>query len=81
MTGLSAVKAELRPSMSGAETSVSDDPPTPMPSDEPEAEFDPEIAEDDLYNQLVAGTTLPEPPRPINWNLLSSGDAEATGWR
>ncbi|WP_248700386.1 hypothetical protein [Microbacterium azadirachtae] len=25
----------------------------------------------------MAGTALPEPPRPINWNLLSSGDAEA----
>ncbi|KJL26490.1 hypothetical protein RL72_01014 [Microbacterium azadirachtae] len=58
-------------------TSVSEIPPPPTPSDEPEAEFDPEIEEDDLYDQLMAGTALPEPPRPINWNLLSSGDAEA----
>lgn len=55
-------------------TSVSDTPPPPY---EPEADFDPEIEEDDLYDQLMAGTALPEPPRPINWNLLSSGDAEA----
>ncbi len=58
-------------------TSVSDIPPLQVPDDEPEAEFDPEIEEDDLYDQLMAGTALPEPPRPINWNLLSSGDAEA----
>ncbi|WP_415853338.1 hypothetical protein [Sinomonas sp. G460-2] len=24
-----------------------------------------------------AGSTLPEPPHPINWNLLSAGEAEA----
>lgn len=57
---------------------MSDTPPPPTPSDkQSEAEFDPEIEEDDLYDQIMAGTALPEPPRPINWNLLSSGDAEA----
>lgn len=40
-------------------------------------DLDAEFEEDDLYDRLMAGTTLPEPPRPINWNLLSSGDAEA----
>lgn len=41
--------------------------------DDPEAE----VEEDDLYDRLMAGTSLPEPPHPVNWNLLSSGDAEA----
>ncbi|MCB1273807.1 MAG: hypothetical protein KDB25_05365 [Leucobacter sp.] len=40
-------------------------------------DLDAEIEDDDLYDLVMASTTLPEPPRPINWNLLSSGDAEA----
>lgn len=52
----------------------------PVPS-HPEADtdddLDAEFEEDDLYDRLMVGTTLPEPPRPINWNLLSSSDAEA----
>ena len=47
------------------------------PEVEPNDDLDAEFEEDDLYDRLMAGTTLPEPPRPINWNLLSSGDAEA----
>ncbi|GAB2562444.1 hypothetical protein [Leucobacter ruminantium] len=39
--------------------------------------LDAELEEDDLYDLVMASTVLPEPPRPINWNLLSSGDAEA----
>ncbi|WP_053382632.1 hypothetical protein [Leucobacter celer] len=40
-------------------------------------DLDAELEEDDLYDLVMASTALPEPPRPINWNLLSSGDAEA----
>lgn len=40
-------------------------------------DLDAELEDDDLYDLVMASTTLPEPPRPINWNLLSSGDAEA----
>ena len=47
------------------------------PEVELDDDLDAEFEEDDLYDRLMAGTTLPEPPRPINWNLLSSGDAEA----
>ncbi|MCB1299165.1 MAG: hypothetical protein KDB08_09330 [Microthrixaceae bacterium] len=38
---------------------------------------DAELEEHDLYDLLTARTALPEPPRPINWHLLTSGDAEA----
>ena len=32
--------------------------------DDPEAE----VEEDDLYDRLMAGTSLPEPPHPVNLN-------------
>lgn len=54
--------------MSGTHT-----PASPGPDDGSE----PEIEDIDLYDDLMAGAPLPEPPHPINWNLLSSGDAEA----
>jgi len=50
---------------------MSDQPTQP----DPEAEV--EIEDIDLYDELMAGMALPEPPRPINWNLLTAGDAEA----
>ncbi|WP_125100233.1 hypothetical protein [Leucobacter chromiireducens] len=50
---------------------MSDDPTQA----DPEAEV--EIEDIDLYDELMAGMALPEPPRPINWNLLTAGDAEA----
>ncbi len=58
-------------------------PPTPgpepaEPSDLPELDA-PEPDEDDLFDDdldAVAPSTLPEPPHPINWNLLSADDAE-----
>lgn len=49
----------------------------PDAADEPGDDLDAELEDDDLYDLVMAGTVLPEPPRPINWNLLSSGDAEA----
>ncbi|UOQ61876.1 DUF4913 domain-containing protein [Leucobacter rhizosphaerae] len=45
--------------------------------DEASEHLDPEIEDDDLYDLVMARTVLPEPPRPINWYLLASGDAEA----
>lgn len=50
---------------------MTDEPTQP----DPEAEV--EIEDIDLYDELMAGMALPEPPRPINWNLLTAGDAEA----
>lgn len=55
--------------------------PIPEPTEPSEApEFDePEPDEDDLLDDdLDAGapTALPEPPHPINWNMLSADDAE-----
>lgn len=47
------------------------------PNHEPEPEAEAEIDDLDLYDELMAGMGLPEPPRPINWNLLTAGDAEA----
>lgn len=44
---------------------------------QPEPETEPEIEDIDLYDELMAGMALPEPPHPINWNLLTAGDAEA----
>lgn len=52
------------PDVSGAEDEVSE-------------HLDPEIEDNDLYDLVMARTVLPEPPRPINWYLLTSGDAEA----
>ncbi len=49
----------------------------PGADDELGDDLDAEIEDDDLYDLVMASTVLPEPPRPINWNLLSSGDAEA----
>lgn len=45
--------------------------------DEVGEHLDPEIEDDDLYDLVMARAALPEPPRPVNWNLLTSGDAEA----
>ncbi|QAB16916.1 hypothetical protein Leucomu_02330 [Leucobacter muris] len=50
---------------------MTDEPTQPSP----EAEV--EVEDIDLYDELMAGMALPEPPRPINWNLLTAGDAEA----
>lgn len=52
------------PAVSGAEDQVGE-------------HLDREIEDDDLYDLVMARTVLPEPPRPINWYLLTSGDAEA----
>ena len=46
-------------------------------STQPDPEAEVEIEDIDLYDELMAGMALPEPPRPINWNLLTARDAEA----
>ncbi|MGO4680258.1 hypothetical protein [Microbacterium sp. 2MCAF23] len=38
---------------------------------------DDEYDDDDRYDALLAGENLPEPPRPINWYLLTAQEAEA----
>lgn len=38
---------------------------------------DDEFDDDDRYDALLAGESLPEPPRPINWYLLTAPEAEA----
>lgn len=58
-------------------------PPAPgpepaEPSDLPELDA-PEPDEDDLFDDDLppaASSTLPEPPHPVNWNLLGADDAE-----
>lgn len=41
-------------------------------------DFDDDAVEDaDFFGRIAPGPVLPEPPHPINWNLLSAGDAEA----
>ncbi len=57
---------------------------TPAPASEAQPDdaeldddFDAELEDDDLYDQLMANTTLPEPPHPINWYLLTADEAEA----
>ncbi|GAA1614978.1 MULTISPECIES: hypothetical protein [Leucobacter] len=52
-------------------------PDVPHAEDELGDDIDAELEDEDMYDLVMASTTLPEPPRPINWNLLSSGDAEA----
>lgn len=37
----------------------------------------PEFDEDDLYDAMLAEETLPKPPSPINWYLLTAEEAEA----
>lgn len=49
----------------------------PGAGDELGDDLDAELEDDDLYDLLMARTELPAPPKPINWNTLSSGDAEA----
>lgn len=44
--------------------------------DDPRAGDD-EFDDDDRYDALLAGENLPEPPRPINWYLLTAPEAEA----
>lgn len=56
---------------------MNDAPDVPGADDEVGDDLDAELEDDDLYDLVMASTVLPEPPRPINWNLLSSGDAEA----
>lgn len=56
---------------------MNDAPDAPSADDELGDGLHAELEDDDLYDLVMASTVLPEPPRPINWNLLSSGDAEA----
>lgn len=63
-------------------------PPVPGPEptepgdlpelDAPEPDEDDPLDDDPLDDDLdsAASSTLPEPPHPINWNLLSADDAE-----
>ncbi len=60
----------------GDQVTVVPDEPVP-PAADTHQPGGPELEEADLYDELMAGPMPPEPPHPINWNLLTAGEAEA----